>query len=43
MERTIHYPSHAAAEAERAALAAMSPQERLDLALDLAARYRGTR
>lgn len=42
MERVVRvFPSHeAAAAADRAAVAAMPPQDRLDLALDLAARYR---
>ena len=42
MERVVRvYFSHeAAAAADRAADAAMLPQDRLDLALDLAARYR---
>lgn len=42
MERTVRvFPTHAAAaEADRAALASMSPQERLNRALELHARYR---
>ena len=42
MERSVFvFPSHAAAEeADMAAWAKLSPQERLDLALEIAARYR---
>lgn len=42
MERCIRvFPTHAlAAEANRQELAALTPQERLDRALDLHARYR---
>ena len=44
MERQIQiFASHAeAAQADRAAMAALSPQERLDRALELQARYRET-
>lgn len=44
MERTVRvFASHAdAAEADRAAVSALTPQERLDHALELQARYRET-
>lgn len=44
MDRSIRiFPTHAAAaQADRAALAAMSPQQRLDRALELNAHYRET-